>query len=58
MLIVALCWMYFSKIDISVKSNGIFRSDGDIVDISNGVTGKVENVILVRDSMLIKVIFC
>ena len=42
MLIVALCWMYFSKIDISVKSNGIFRSDGDIVDISNGVTGKVE----------------
>lgn len=41
-LIVALCWMYFSKIDISVKSNGIFKSDEDIVDISNGVTGKVE----------------
>lgn len=40
--IATLCWMYFSKIDISVKSNGIFRSDGDIADISNGVTGKVE----------------
>lgn len=41
-LIVALCWMYFSKIDISVKSNGMFRSGEDAVDISNGVTGKVE----------------
>lgn len=42
MLIVALCWMYFSKIDISVKSNGIFRNNGEIADISNSVTGKVE----------------
>ncbi len=40
-LVVALGWMYFSKIDIVVKSNGIFRSDEAAFDVSSSVSGVV-----------------
>ena len=30
----ALLWMYFSDIDIVVKSNGIFKSGGEVYDVS------------------------
>lgn len=42
-LVIALVWMYFFKIDILVKGNGMFRSDEDIYDISSSVTGKVQS---------------
>lgn len=39
---VALLWTYFSDIDIVVKSNGIFKSGGEIHDVSCTLSGKVE----------------
>lgn len=42
-LVIAFVWMYFFKIDILVKGNGMFRCDEDIYDISSSVTGKVES---------------
>ena len=41
MFAIALIWMAFSKIDIVVKSNGMFKSDDDIYDVSSSMTGKV-----------------
>jgi multidrug resistance efflux pump len=41
-LVVAILWMCFSKIDIVVKSNGIFKGSNAIYEISNGVTGTVK----------------
>ena len=38
----ALLWMYFSDIDIVVKSNGIFKSGGEVYDVSCNLSGKVE----------------
>jgi len=41
MFIIALLWMGLSKIDIVVKSNGMFKSDVSPVEISSNVSGKV-----------------
>lgn len=45
-VLVAFVWMYFSKIDIVVKSNGIFKGNDEVYRISSGVTGNVkENLV-------------
>lgn len=41
-LVVAVIWMYISKIDIVVKSDGIFKGSDAIYEISSGVTGRVK----------------
>ena len=41
MIVVAFVWMYFSKIDIVVKSNGRFKGDIAIYEISSEVTGQI-----------------
>lgn len=35
-------WMYFSRIDIVVKSNGMFQCDEEKHDVSSSVTGKID----------------
>lgn len=42
MFIVAVVWMCASKIDIVVKSNGIFKGSNAIYEISSAVTGRVK----------------
>lgn len=42
MLAVILMWMYFSDIDIVVKSNGLFRCEETVRDVSCNTSGKVE----------------
>ena len=41
-LVVAVLWMAFLKMDIVVKSNGIFRGSNAVYEISSGVTGSVK----------------
>lgn len=41
-LIVAVIWMFASKIEIVVKSNGVFKGSNAIYEISSGVTGSVK----------------
>lgn len=41
MLVIALIWAYFFKIDIVVKSDGVFQNNESIYEISSGVTGKI-----------------
>ena len=41
LLLVAVGWMYFSKMDVLVKSNGMFRSQENAVDVSCSVAGMV-----------------
>jgi len=41
MFVIALLWMSFSKIDIVVTSNGMFKSNASISEISSNVTGTV-----------------
>lgn len=41
-VVVAFIWMYFFKIDIVVKSNGIFKGSEAVYDISSAVTGRVK----------------
>lgn len=41
-LVVAIMWMSLSKIDIVVKSNGIFKGSNAVYEISSGVTGSVK----------------
>lgn len=43
LLIIAFGWMYFSKIDIVVKSNGVFRSNEDAINVSIGINGKISS---------------
>ncbi len=38
-LVIAIGWMYFSKIDIVVKSNGIFKSNENVANVSIGISG-------------------
>ena len=46
-LVVAVLWMSLSKIDIIVKSNGVFKGSNAVYEISSGVTGSVkENHVL------------
>lgn len=42
MVIAAFLWMYLFKMDIVVKSNGIFKTDNAIQSISSTATGKVK----------------
>jgi multidrug efflux pump subunit AcrA (membrane-fusion protein) len=42
-VVIALIWAYFFKLDIVVKSNGLFRYEEETVDVSSSITGKVEN---------------
>ena len=39
--VIALIWMYFTVIDIVVKSDGIFKGSNALYEISSGVTGRV-----------------
>lgn len=41
MIVIAFVWMNFSKIDIVVKSNGIFKGNTSIYEISSEVTGQI-----------------
>lgn len=43
LLVSAFCWMYFSDIDIVVKSNGIFRNGETAYEVSSDISGKVES---------------
>ena len=40
--VIALIWMYFTVIDIVVKSDGIFKGSNALYEISSGVTGRVK----------------
>jgi len=42
MLVIALIWMKLSKIEVVVKSNGIFKGSSNIYEISSAVTGSVK----------------
>ncbi len=42
LFVIAFWWMYFSKIEMVVKSNGIFKGSAAIYEISSGVTGRVK----------------
>lgn len=41
-LVIAFIWMYFSKMDIVVKSDGIFRGNQSVYEVSSGVSGKLK----------------
>ena len=41
-VVVAVLWMALSKMDIVVKSNGIFKGSNAVYEISSGVTGSVK----------------
>ena len=41
-LVAAVLWMAFFKMDIVVKSNGIFKGSNAVYEISSGVTGSVK----------------
>lgn len=43
-LAVVVLWMAFFKVDIVVKSNGIFKGSNAIYEISSGVTGSVKEI--------------
>lgn len=42
MVVVAVLWMALFKMDIVVKSNGIFKGSNAVYEISSGVTGSVK----------------
>lgn len=42
-LVVAVLWMSLSKLEIVVKSNGIFRCDEPIYEVSGEIAGKIES---------------
>lgn len=44
MFVIAVIWMCVSKIEIVVKSNGIFRGNNPIYEIGSGVTGGVKEI--------------
>lgn len=41
-LVAAVLWMAFFKMDIVVKSNGMFKGSNAVYEISSGVTGSVK----------------
>lgn len=43
-VIVALTWMYFGKIDIVVKSDGIIRPNSQVATVVNTYGGEIESV--------------
>ncbi|TFF65695.1 biotin/lipoyl-binding protein, partial [Helcococcus ovis] len=44
MILIAFGWMYFLKIDVVVKANGIFRSSVEQTELSSEISGKVVKV--------------
>lgn len=44
LFITALLWMYFGRIDIVVKSNGMLRPDDQVATIMNTYSGTLESV--------------
>lgn len=42
--LVAFIWMYFGKIDIVVKSEGVLRPSGQLTTVTNKYTGTIETV--------------
>lgn len=47
-IVVAIAWMGLSKMDIVVKSNGIFKGDSAVYEVSCGITGNVEETYIVN----------
>ncbi len=43
LLVCGVSWMYFSHIDIVVKSNGIFRNGETAYEVSSAISGEVES---------------
>lgn len=41
LVLVAFLWMFCSKVDIVVKSDGLFRGNDSIYEVSSAVTGKI-----------------
>lgn len=52
-LFACFLWMSFSKIEIVVKSNGVFRGDSAVHEISSGVTGNI-NEVFVRNGQFVE----
>ncbi|MDY6329340.1 MAG: HlyD family efflux transporter periplasmic adaptor subunit [Lachnospiraceae bacterium] len=47
-IVVAIAWMGLSKMDIVVKSIGIFKGDSAVYEVSCGITGNVEETYIVN----------
>ena len=45
-LLIAVLWMSLSRMEVVVKSNGIFKGSDSIYEISCGVTGSVEEAFI------------
>jgi len=45
-IIVGLAWMYFAKIDIVVKGQGIVRTVDDVSTVTNTVAGKIDTCLV------------
>lgn len=43
-ILVGFGWMFFSKIDVVIKANGIFRSSTEATEISSEISGKVTKI--------------
>lgn len=52
-LVVAVLWMRLFKIDVVVKSNGIFKGSNAVYEISSDVTGSVKET-NIRDGQYVK----
>lgn len=62
LLVIAVLWMALFKMDIVVKSDGIFRGSNAVYEISSGVTGSVketyiENGQYVKEGDVLYVLF-
>lgn len=53
MLIVALVWMYFGRIDVVVKSEGMLRPDNQVATVVNTYAGTLEEV-NIKDGLSVK----
>jgi len=45
MIIIALAWSYFGKIDIVVRAQGIIRPHAQMAQVVNAVSGEVQEVL-------------
>lgn len=43
LMIFALIWMCFFKLDVVVKSNGMFQCDESIYELSSGIAGEISS---------------
>lgn len=43
-LFCTLLWAYFFRIDVVIKSDGLFKNNESVYEISSGVTGKVTEI--------------